>query len=81
MKHFYCSSTGSPKSSGNCSASKNESIQTHLRTFENGIFISASHSNGVDTFYIFKTKGTLGEREGEKMDLISEYTFILGEEV
>ena len=70
MKHFYAHMSGDQKNDVSVSASKNGSIQAHIRSFNHGVFISMSHYKGVDTFNIYLTKGTLGERSGEPMELI-----------
>ncbi|MBT7377181.1 MAG: hypothetical protein HN820_03385 [Candidatus Marinimicrobia bacterium] len=72
MKHFYAHLSASSKSDRTVSASKKESIQAHIRTYENGIFVSMYHENDKDIFLIYKTGGTLGDRTGSKMKLIKQ---------
>ena len=72
MKHFYAHLSASSKSDRTVSATKKESIQAHIRTYENGIFVSMYHENNKDIFLIYKTGGTLGDRTGSKMKLIKQ---------
>lgn len=72
MKHFYAHLSASSKNDRTISATKKESIQAHIRTYENGIFISMYHENDKDIFLIYKTGGTLGDRTGSKMKLIKQ---------
>jgi|TARA_R110002110_G_scaffold408624_2_gene630347 hypothetical protein len=75
MKHFYANLSASSKTDRTVSATKKESIQAHIRTYENGVFVSMYHEDGKDIFSIYQTSGTLGEREGKKMKLIKQLEF------
>jgi len=75
MKHFYGHIQGDAKNEGRASASKNGSIQGHLRTMNNGIFVCLSHQNGKDEISVFETLGTMGDRKGHPMSLIYQKEF------
>jgi|SaaInlStandDraft_4_1057021.scaffolds.fasta_scaffold251174_1 hypothetical protein len=75
MKHFCGTLIGNPKNDLSTTASKNESIQSHLRTFNKGILVSMYHHEGKDVFLIYQTNGTLGDREGQSMNLIKQLEF------
>jgi len=75
MKHFYGHIQGDAKNEGRASASKNGSLQAHLRTLNNGIFVCLSHQNGKDEISVFETLGTMGDRKGHPMSLIYQKEF------
>ena len=70
MKHFYAHLSGDQKNDVSVAASKNGSIQGHIRTYAHGIFVAVTHIDGYDTFHIYQTTGTSGDRKGTPMDLI-----------
>ena len=75
MKHFYGHIQGDAKNEGRASASKNGSLQAHIRTMNNGIFVCLSHTNGKDEILVYETLGTMGDRKGHPMSLIYQKEF------
>ena len=75
MKHFYGHIQGDAKNEGHASASKNGSLQAHIRTMNNGIFVCLSHTNGKDEILVYETLGTMGDRKGHPMSLIYQKEF------
>ena len=75
MKHFYGHIQGDAKNEGRASASKTGSLQAHIRTMNNGIFVCLSHTNGKDEILVYETLGTMGDRKGHPMSLIYQKEF------
>ena len=74
MTHFYATLTGKAKSDATACAHKTGSIQAHIKTYSSGIFVTVMNNGNEDEFFVYKTNGTNGERKGDAMTLLYQFT-------